>query len=163
MATDAFFALANLTLSVNQATVTFSSISSAYRDLRVITQTTSTTAGGGYVRFNNDSGANYNSNWAYGYGTTTQASAGAGTTSFQIAEMLDGNLDMSTWEILDANVIDKHKTVMNRASSPLSGGVGAYALVGRYASTGSVTSIVFGATTGAFAAGSTFALYGRLA
>lgn len=150
-------ALATLTLSAGQATVTFSSISGAYRDLRLITRTTSTTASGGYMRFNGDTGSNYSAVWAYGTGASTGSSSATGT-SISLFGMLNGNTNIDSYDILDYSATDKHKSLLNRYDSPQADGT--YMRAGRWANTAAITSIVLGATTGTFSAGDSFTLFG---
>ena len=154
---SALVPLANLTLSAAQASISLTSISGSYRDLRIICRTTSTTAGGGYIRFNSDSGSNYSSVWAFSSGGSTGSNSTSGT-SFSMFGMLNGNANTDIFEILDYSATDKHKTMLNRYDSPQADGT--YMIADRWASTSAITSIVFTATTGNFASGSTFALYG---
>jgi len=160
--TQTYIPLASLTLSSSAASVTFSSISQAYRDLRLVVQTTCSTGvqivG---MRFNSDTGSNYSRVYMEGNGS---ASASASLTESQIYfdPSPDGATTANNWyfgtaDIMDYSVTDKHKTVLARASIP-TGSVAATA--GRWANTSAITTVTVVAGLQNFAANSSFALYG---
>jgi hypothetical protein len=60
--------IATTTLGSGQASITFSSISSAYTDLRLVLTTTK--AGYGLMQLNSDTGTNYSETWMDGSGAT---------------------------------------------------------------------------------------------
>lgn len=153
---SAITALATTTLASPSATVTFSGIPGTYRDLRLITTVTSTTAAGGFLRLNGDTVGNYSSVWAYGSGGATGSSTFLGSY-FNIQNMYSGNTGLDRWDFLDYSATDKHKIALNRNDSQ---GTGAYMQSGRWASTAAITSITLLAGSGNFSAGDTFCLYG---
>lgn len=157
MPTPTYTPLANLTLSSSQATVTFSSISQAYRDLVLIVRSTSTSASGGFFRFNSDSGSNYSSVWAYGNGGSAGSSSQT-TTAINIQGAYGGTTAIDIWNVMDYSATDKHKTVLNRMDSPQE--LGAWMQAGRWANTAAVTTITITANAGSWASGSSFAIYG---
>jgi hypothetical protein len=57
---SAYTALANVTLGSSAASVTFSSISQSYRDLVLVITATTSAVDNAFIRFNSDSGSNYN-------------------------------------------------------------------------------------------------------
>lgn len=158
----ALTALATTTLASSSATVTFSSISGAYRDLRLVIMHTNTggaTQEDSYFRFNGDTGANYSSVYMRGSGGSTNS--GSATNNTYLNTYNDSNTEnvLTTLDIMDYSATDKHKTTLMRQGS--TGAV--FAIAGRWASTAAITSISmtssdFGADS--FIAGSTFTLFG---
>lgn len=160
---SALVPLANLTLTGNQTTVTFSSISQSYRDLLLVSQLVMPTDNGNsfYYRFNGDSGTNYS--WVQMRGDGSSIFSNAATTQAQIASA--GSISTvptsAIFSVLDYSATDKHKTALLRANVMWSADPNVMAVVGRWANTAAITSltIILTGATG-FAAGSTFALYG---
>lgn len=158
---SAYKALANLTLSSSASTVTFSSISGNYRDLvLVISDIKMSTDATVYIRYNSDTGSNYNQVFMSGQGSVT-ASQSANSTRFDIgyytyASTTDTGFNIEA-DILDYTATDKHKTAIvrsNRASA------GTESFAARWASTSAITTIALIASTGTFSSGTKFALYG---
>lgn len=154
--TSAYIPLANITLGSTATTVTFSSISQSYADLIFVL----TNAGSGYryrVRFNSDTGTNYNAIYMEGNGST----AGSQTDTSLAWIPLENyntftNMKSFICQVMDYSAADKHKNMLVRGN----GDTGTVAGIGRWANTSAITSIQFFPNTGSFAAGSTFALYG---
>lgn len=150
--------LANITLGSAQTTVTFSSISQAYRDLVVVVSPIAATTGNaGRFRFNSDSGSNYSWVLMYGDGSSAASNNSASTTEF-IGLLSETTVSNTIIHVMDYSTTNKHKTVMTRTS-----GTANYtgATAQKWASTSAVTSISLYMTGGTnYAAGSTFALYG---
>lgn len=163
MPTPTYTPLANITLGSASGTVSFTSISSAYRDLVLVTNLLTNTACNVYLRPNNDSGTNY----AYvnmggfgsggGYsGNNDGGYAGLLTTAYSTP-------DATTWwtmkaDVMDYSATDKHKTFLIRNGDAAEAVV---AIAGRWKNTAAITSLIV--TTGdanTFSAGSTMALYG---
>ena len=158
--------IATTTLSSNQATVTFSSISGSYTDLVLIVSANQTPAlNTQYIRFNGDTGTNYSYTVLTGNGTsaisargTTQDAWYSGyygvppTTGFGIEIYNFQNYANST----------TYKTGLSRTNRA-SGGVDA--MVGLWRNTAAITSITYGITgiSAYLTSGSTFTLYGILA
>jgi hypothetical protein len=150
---SAYVPLANVTLSSNVTTVTFSSISQSYRDLVLVAQTQPTADAYGTLRLN---GAT-----SYSYvdmeGNGSAAQSYTGTTYDSILDqpyMRSTSRNILTFHIMDYSATDKHKTILGRHGSVDM--VVASAI--RYPATTAVTSITFSGAT--YAAGNTFALYG---
>lgn len=152
--------LANITLSSGATTVTFSSISGAYRDLVLIVNGGGSSYGTFQIRFNGSS-----SGYTY-VGMESNGSAAAAVSNTSNA--LDGNYnywveDIGTnntvyeLQLLDYSATDKHKTAIYKVKAGLTG-LGQY--TGRWATTDAVTSIVLSRGSGTWRNGSTFALYG---
>lgn len=156
---SALVALATTTLASASATVSFSSISGSYRDLRIILNCSHSADNEVDLnyRFNGDSGANYSRVAMTGDGSSTGSFALGGETELQL---LQGSTtrSLATTDIMDYSATDKHKTVLARGNLT-TGRVSAFA--GRWASTAAITSIsITPRSGGTFTAGSTFSLYG---
>lgn len=160
---NAMVALANITLGTSQATVTFGSIPSTYRDLRLIVQAPLTSLPGttdSDFIVNADSGANYGGVTMIGNGSSAVSLSGSSLTR------VDAPSDSTTFDvmwnidILDYCATDKHKTIIERYSR---GAALTRAGYYRWGNTAAITSITFrggDSQTKPFASGSIFTLYG---
>ena len=163
MATPTYTPLANITLGSSAASVTFSSISQAYRDLvLVVSATHSSTSTSIYGAINDDNaGTTYSSVKMLGNGST--ASSGT-TVDFPLLLLATSGMlrtasgNSVVVQFMDYSATDKHKSVLSRANHP---DFATEASVNRWANTAAITKIYLrpGDATN-FAAGSTFALYG---
>lgn len=150
--------LATTTLASASATVTFSSISGSYRDLRlVINGTLNATTNFGAI-LNGDTGASYSRVYMGGDGTNTSSNAFSGTTDGFIGYWTGGGgNNTAIIDFMDYSATDKHKTSLSR-HNVASGIVWAWAT--RWASTNAITSIALQAGATTWATGTTFSLYG---
>lgn len=154
----ALVALATTTLASASATITFSSISGAYRDLLLeVTYQPSAASNQMTLKLNGDSTASYVQAIMAGNGSTTQ---GGGTTGTDFSPVIMAAVPATNWVVYTANIMDyaqtdKQKAVTIRSSH--AGEVGA--LGGRWTNTAAVTSITL---TGApnLNAGTIATLYG---
>jgi phosphate-selective porin len=159
MPTATYIALANLTLTGTDSSIIFNSIPNTYRHLVVITNTDNTAQADYYIRFNGDTGNNYNRVTAQATGSVVSYNSSTNAAFMR----LNGNGDLATdfshnaiIEIFDYAVTDKQKIVISRTNSTF----GVDMTGGRWASTNPITSITIYPSTGSFEIGSTFALYG---
>ena len=154
----ALVALATTTLASSSATVTFSSISQSYRDLRLVITGSATANSDIQMRFNSDTGANYSFVYMGGNGSTAISGSNTGQTGVVLDAYFWRTTDLSNLEvdIMDYTATDKHKTVLSR-NNVTSAGTDAFA--NRWASTAAITSVQL-VITNQFTAGSTFSLYG---
>lgn len=155
MPTPTYTPIANITLASPANTVTFSSISQAYRDLILITNVNTSTYYVAYI--NGDSGSNYYSLAMSGNGSTP--SSGSGNEPFLNSGGGPSNATTSwNFEFLDYSATDKHKTILQRITKQTI----VQASVSRWASTAAITTIKLDSysTNPVFGVGSTFALYG---
>lgn len=161
MPTSAMTALATLTLGSAQATVTFSSISTGFRDLRLVISGSTVNANTqGLMRINSDTGANYSQVEARGNGSTAASSTNADAYVWlPNANFLgsSGNLSGINIDFLDYSATDKHKSLLYRVDTS---NVATTMGVARWANTAAITSFVVYLNNGNWAAGSTFTLYG---
>jgi hypothetical protein len=160
MPTATYKALANVTLASAGSTVTFSSIPSTYRDLILVVVTSGTaitSSGLPRMRFNADSGSNYQEVWMQGVATSFQSGTGTGT---YIAFSSNAFLH-SIIQIMDYAVTDKNKVVLTKWTENNTGLVQMRA--SRWASTSAITTITCDTSAGNYPIGSTFSLYGVIA
>ena len=153
--TAKYTVLGNTTLTTSSASVTFSSISSGYKDLAIVVETTLTGSASINFRLNNDSGSNYSFVLMRGNGSAadsgTTSSGTQGTFGYSVGKSL------VRIDLLDYSATDKHKPLLSR----LDNSTYAFAHANRWADTSAVNRIDFILTGGeSFAAGSTFRLLG---
>jgi hypothetical protein len=162
---NTYKAIATTTLGSASATVTFSSISSSYTDLRVVANVVPVNNGAAYlgVRVGNgslDTGSNYSFTQLYGTGSAAGSVRETNVTlwefegsQFQSSSPFTFLVDVQNYSNTTTN-----KTVIGRANRADSGVETAVAL---WRSTAAVTSIAAKLKNGNnFATGSTFSLYG---
>lgn len=162
MPTQTYVPLATVTLASAQATVTFSSISQAYRDLIVVIDIGYSSLGASTAyassRINGDTGANYYRVQMQGNGST--ASSGNLNETFvnYLSSVTTTQRSMVKVDYFDYSATDKHKTILLRENN---GNVDTVAGCVRWANTSAITTISIYEYSGfSFAAGSTFSLYG---
>lgn len=158
MPTPTYTPLANITLGSSAASVTFSSISQAYRDL-ILIGTMSNTSGdvGVLMRFNSDSGSNYYLVNMRGDGSTTSSQT-ATQTGVNISDSFDSEGEyMTKTQIMDYSATDKHKTSLVNKTAAFDA---VMASAVRWANTAAITSLVIAPNSSTFKAGTSFALYG---
>lgn len=160
-------AIATTTLGSAASTITFSSISSAYTDLRLVV-TGAGTGVGIYLnaRFNSDSGSNYSVTNLFGTGAS--AISGRTTSAAQMLlstnQLTTTNPSMITMDIF-SYAGSTYKTSLNTASNDKNGSGIVLRNVGLWQSTSAINSITLLDTYGGggqFAAGTTATLYGIL-
>jgi hypothetical protein len=171
MPTPTYTALATVTLGSSASSVTFSSIPATYRDLILVMSATNTTNDITWsMRFNGDTGSNYNIVLARGgdiAGGVASNSAASDNAMF-IAGWTFGqgttNPTPITISIMDFSATDKHKTILNRFQTQRDNGNGETGmLAGRWANTSAITSLNVFPNSSTFATGSTISLYGVIA
>jgi len=150
-------ALANITLANSTTTtVTFSSISGAYRDLLIVwTGTTQSTFGNRFYMNNDQSNGNYFNVAGWGNGSSV---FGTNAQSPQIAHDVNSTTtqNQSVIHVLDYAQTDKHKTILSRADVV---NLGVVMQVTRWANTAAVTSVVVN-NAAIWNSGTTISLYG---
>jgi hypothetical protein len=161
---SAWTPLANITLGSATTTVTFSSISSAHRDLVLIVRGGNSSSNYYQVRFNGDSSGSYNWLSMFRQGSSSIFSNGAANAT-RILFGINGNSSalgssIGRLEIFDYATTNKHKQVILRnddIDNNSTGELTAY----RYAQTTAITSIEIVATSSTtMPTGTTIALYG---
>lgn len=82
--------IASTTLGTAAVSISFTSISSAYTDLRLVFTGTTSTSTNFTIRFNNDSGSNYSWTWLGGTGSAAQSGRFTSATEYY------GNVTLQT-------------------------------------------------------------------
>jgi hypothetical protein len=151
---SAYVALANVTLGSSASSVTFSSISQAYRDLVLVHSGTANLQVGMQMRFNGDNTeTNYNRVSMQGNGSSASSSSVNNSGFGSVYTSVGQNLV----SIMDYSATDKHKSILWRSDGSDTFTV---ATAGRWSNTAAITSLSVFCNTATFSAGTTFALYG---
>jgi hypothetical protein len=156
-----YTALATVTLGSSASSVTFSSIPATYRDLIFISDGAASSSTNIAVRFNSDTGNNYN--YVAMFGGSGGASSYAESNQNSFTQLsLSTSISNNIAQIMDYSATDKHKTLLVRGNGD-SGYVTGVA--GRWANTAAITSISLAPTIGGatFNTGTVFSLYGVIA
>lgn len=162
-----YSAIATTTLGSANNTVTFSSISSAYTDLILVSNYALTTNSSfAFVRVNSDSGNNYSTTGVYGDGTTAGSYRGS-NANYATTMTFANNSGSQMWVTNTVHFMNyanttTYKTILVRDTMP---NRGTSAIVNLWrGSTGSsaqaINSITITSSGGNMDAGSTFTLYG---
>jgi hypothetical protein len=163
MPTPTYTPLATVTLGASASSVTFSSIPATYRDLIIVATPISTSGvSETALRFNTDSGNNYNRVLMFGTGSTTGSFANTGVSYIGFVDAFTSVGNIGIAQVMDYSATDKHKTVIARKNEPTDA---LAAIAGRWANTAAITTVSLTALGGGnqFATGSTFSLYGVIA
>jgi hypothetical protein len=158
--------LQSISLTSNTSSITFSGIDQAYTDLIIIPTFTPTSDGMDvYLTFNGDSSSGlYSKTHLAGYGTSS-----IGSTRFT-----GQNRIASYWQVGPGNVRPSrihysimsyanntnHKIILAKASAFQTGAQEVNTFSGLWRNTAPITSLTLTASTGSFAAGSKFDMYG---
>ena len=153
--------IATQTLGSAAASVTFSSISGAYTDLFLVTQTKFTTNSDGFIalQYNSDTATNYSNTYVLGTGSATASGRSSSVSSGRIGNGSNSSSEFSVTNVSIQNYSNAttYKTAIARSNS-----TGAYvsSYVSMWRSTSAITSITVVCDAVTFATGSTFTLYG---
>ena len=147
--------IATNTLGSATSTVTFSSISGSYTDLRLVMSGTLPAGSDITLNFNGDSSALYSRTYIVGDGSATGSGRTSNSTTMPAFYIGATSTYSAFADIMNYANTTTFKTVLCR-----SGDTGSYveANIGLYRSTSAITSITIAG--GSFQAGSTFTLYG---
>jgi hypothetical protein len=157
--------IATTTLGSAASTITFSSISSAYTDLKVVV---TALAAGDYswldIRFNSDSGTNYSRTFIRGDGST--ASSGRRTSDNQInvsPDGIGGSTNPAFYEIdIFSYAGSTYKTALISASGDQNGSGQVLRTVGLWRNTAAITTLGLISGNFNFASGTSATIYGIL-
>ena len=156
-------ALATTTLGSAASTITFSTISGSYTDLRLVF-TGSGTSGFYAMRFNGDTGSNYSVTFLVGNGSSASSDRNTSNPYFYLGyfNALSSDMCMYTSDIFSYSG-STFKTMLTAESYDKNGSGEVNRTVGVWRSTAAVTSITIMNTAGTnFLAGTTATLYGIL-
>jgi hypothetical protein len=150
--------IATNTLGSAAASVTFSSISATYTDLRlVINGIISTAIDPVTINFNGDTGSNYSYTLLYGDGTSALSARTANLTAIR-AGYLGTVQGLTNVDIMNYSNTTTNKTVIGRGNVS---NWGVTAQVSLWRSTAAITSMTIQSLSSYnFSTGSTFTLYG---
>jgi virulence-associated protein VapD len=158
--------IATTTLSSGATTITFSSISGSYTDIRLVIAVAgfSNTTGGVALRFNSDTGSNYSQTRLIGNGTAASSSR---RTSVSDIEFFNNNIFTPYPVLLIADLMSysgsTNKSVLLEASTDQNGSGSVFRHVGLWRNTAAITAIEARNTSGYnFNSGTTATLYGIL-
>lgn len=152
--------IATTTASGSSSSITFSSISGTYTDLRIVVNCTNDSGAnyGLFVKFNSDTASNYSFTRLYGDGTSAISNRGSSVAYATMGWTSSGTLATFTADLNNYANTTTYKTLLNRNSSSVSR-VGA--VVSLWRSTSAITSIeIYNESNANFTSGSTFTLYG---
>ena len=161
--TGSMFPIFATTVSTNgTSSVVFSSIPSTYKHLQIRVVAAQSAGGVLRLRFNGDSGSNYNSHWLYTNGSAVSSSQSSVVptginTAFTPAANAQG---VAVIDILDYTNTNKYTTTRSIDGSDNNSVTAIELSSGVWLNTVEVSSITFTSQNGTFNAGSVFALYG---
>jgi hypothetical protein len=155
--------IATTTLGSSAASVSFSSFSGYTDVVLVIAARGTSTSSQIYATLNSDSGTNYSYTELYGYSGGAISDRASNQTQMRLYGMARSDYAANEFGYVQVQFMNysnttTNKTAIARGSSSMSTEVDAR--VHLYRSTSSITSISLAPTTGSFATGSTFTLYG---
>jgi hypothetical protein len=165
-AAPTYVKIANQTLSTTSASVTFSNIPQGYTDLRVVLQVKNS-VGDGYaaqLQYNSDTASNYSWTGAAGYAGSSANSFRASSVAVQKVGFTSATSG-SAWTSINIDILNytnptTFKSCLSRSNSVDTNSY-VFMMVGLWRSTQPITSLTFTSeSSGTFAAGSTFTLYG---
>lgn len=154
--------IATTTLSSAASSITFSSISASYTDLRLVLVGTGTTNNTyPLFRFNSDSSSLYSTSRLSGDGTITDSVRNAGTGLLVTIYALLSNTIPSMWTLdVFSYAGSTYKTSLATVSADRNGSGAVERAVGLYRSTSAITTVSAVMASSTFAAGTTATLYG---
>ena len=153
--------IATTTLSSAASSITFSSISSAYTDLRLVWVGSTSAATFIRMRLNSDTGSNYSTTYLTGNGTTATSFASNNATNMaqNSAATTIGNKCMITSDWF-SYAGSTYKTALNTWINDVNGSGLVENKVYLWRSTAAISTILLYLSAGNFEAGTTATLYG---
>jgi hypothetical protein len=158
MATPTYELIDSTVLGSASASVTFSSIPAAYRDLVLVWEAKGSGGNAGFdIKFNSDAGSNYNQVDMSSLSGGISGSQSNVTDISLIANASTSEAFLGAMQLLDYSATDKHKSGLIRDGRA---GSSTNATAIRYASTSAITAIQISTGFNNYASGSSFYLYG---
>jgi hypothetical protein len=154
--------IATQTLTTNQSSVTFSTISGAYTDLVLIISFSYTASDYSRMRFNGDATSIYSDTQLYGNGTSAGSGRETNTNGYYLMDnyfTVSSSNRIAIVNIMNYSNTTTYKTILERSGS---GADGTSAQVGVWRSTAAINSIALLPNSAQWVTGSTFTLYGIL-
>jgi hypothetical protein len=156
--------IATTTLGSAASSITFSSISSAYTDLRLVLFVKTSGGDDLRLRFNTSTTSVYS--YTYLYGNGTSASSGYQTGTTYINPCQPSQLPTAQFSLITADIFSyagsTNKTVLCTNSNDLNGSGVVERTVGLWRDTSAINQIVLSPASGQFSIGTTATLYGIL-
>lgn len=158
--------IATTTLSSAASSITFSSISSAYTDLRLVFvgQSDGASVRDMRLRFNSDTGTNYSDTFLYGDGASATSTFDSSVTSIRI-----GYAAVTTSSYIGTTQIDifsyagsTNKTLLANTNADANGSGYVARTAGLWRSTSAITAVQIFPSAGNFNTGAVATLYGIL-
>ena len=153
--------IATTTLGSAASTITFSSITSSYTDLRLVLVCRTTTANNApLIRFNSDTGSNYSGTFIYGDGATATSSRSTSATFIS-----PGDVRSDQWVFIATDIFSyagsTNKTVLTENSGDRNGSGLVYRFCSLWRNTAAINAISITApSSDTFITGTTATLYG---
>ena len=151
--------IATTTLGSAAATISFTSISSAYTDLRLVINASLTANAGVWARFNNDSGSNYSDTTLEGNGTSATSARNSNNTEIPVTYVY-----ANQWSFGALNVFSyagsTNKTSLTERASDNNGSGEVLRAVSLWRNTAAINRIDLILYSGQFKIGTTATLYG---
>lgn len=158
MPTPTYTLISETVLGSAQASVTFNSFPSTYKDLVLEMITTGTQVDASTLRFNGDTGSNYSWTYIQGIGSTASSTRASNDTTINVG-LNDTAPSISIVNIMSYSNTNVYKTTISRAGSSTTTIVRGF--VGLWRSTSAITSLTMTVGTSSnFSSGSTFRLWG---
>jgi hypothetical protein len=167
MATKTYDSIAYTVLGAPAASITFSSISSAYSDLRLVLSGTFATAGStAFIQLNGDTASNYSERKLVGNGTGATSTSQQSKTNLFIGDNDVGGSTtipgLMTADLLQYKNTGMFKTVLSTSAMDKNGTGAVNSRVGLWSSTAAINSIAIKNDGGNWNAGTTAELIGIL-
>jgi len=156
--------IASTTITSSTASITFSSITGTYTDLRLVIVNTSVTGNNiAYIQLNSDTGTNYSSTYIYGDGSSAQSSREVSQTYNTLASSGSNVSFPQLWTIdLLSYAGSTFKTSLATMANDRNGSGATEYSVYLWRNTAAITSILIGTIVNNFGTGTTATLYGIL-
>ena len=154
-----YVSIASQTLSSNTSSITFSSISGAYTDLRLIYNIkNSSTSAAGIMTFNGDSSALYSFTNIWGNGSTANSNNASNNAYINFGDYNSTTECFLIIDLMNYSNTTSYKTCLIRTNPSQYSRI--YYHIGLYRSTSAISSVTITTGSGQWASGSTFSLYG---
>lgn len=156
--------LATTTLTGTQASITFSSISAAYTDLKIVLVGTTTASVVPALRFNGDTASNYSNTSMAGNGSSASSGRNSSTTELFITDSTTTSTTIPTMISIDVfnYTVATNKTCISANAGDKNGSGTVERSVGLWRNTAVINSIELRARSSTWAVGTTATLYGIL-
>lgn len=156
--------IATTTLGSTTNTITFSSISSSYTDLRIVTVGTMTAGYDAILRINGDSGNNYSGIFIRGNGSAASATNSTAAGQYYLNA---GGYSSSIPFLAEIDIFSyagsTYKSFLSRLSGDTNGSGWTVNGTGMWLSTSAITSVsLIASSTAVWSVGTTATLYGIL-